>query len=121
MSESQAVADTQEMNWFWKELGADVSDTLTVSQRAAIEEVVKKSTAQAQPADVRLHLGKYYVRIIAGKERRSADRLKEDLKNNPIFASKNAAVIAVFWTLLLFATLYAGAFVVNFAQRFIFN
>ena len=76
MSESQAVVGTQEMNWFWKELGADVSDTLTASQRTAIEQVVKKSTAQAQPADVRLHLGKYYVRIIAGKA--DITRLRDD-------------------------------------------
>ena len=120
MSQAQALAEKQEISWFWEEVDGGVRRTLTPEQRTAIEAAVRKSSAHAQPADVRLHLGKYFVRIIAGKERRSPDRLKEDLKNNPIFARKNTAVIAVFWALLLLSTLYALAFAANLAVRFIF-
>lgn len=120
MSQTQALTEKQEISWFWEEVDGGVRQTLTPEQRTAIEAAVKKSSAQAQPADLRLHLGKYFVRVIAGKERRNRERLKEDLKNNPVFASKNTAVIAVFWVLLLLSTLYTLAFVANFASRFIF-
>lgn len=120
MSESEATVRKQAVNWFWSDVGADVKDALTTEQRSAIEQAVTRSAANAQPADVRLHLGKYFVRITAGKERRNRERLKQDLIDNPIFASKNAPLIAIFWTLTLFSTLYVVAFIVNALSRFVF-
>ena len=113
MSQSQTLTRTQDIHWFWDEMDGDVRSTLTPEQRIAIEEAVKKTAAQTQPADLRLYLGKYFVRIIAGKERRNAERQKQDLKNNPIFTAKNAPVIAIFWVLMLFTTLYGLALILN--------
>lgn len=120
MSESEAVLGNQETHWFWKEAGADIRDALTSEQQTAVENAVKRSLASSQPADIRLHLGKYFVRITAGKERRNRERLKEDLKNNPIFTKKNAPLIAILWALSLLATLYIMAFIANVLARFVF-
>ena len=100
---------------------SDVRSTLTPEQRIAIEQAVKNTTAQSQPADFRLYLGKYFVRIIAGKERRSQKRQDQDLKENPLFTRKNAPVIAVFWMLLFFSTVYVLALMTNVFERFMFN
>lgn len=120
MSEQQIAVGAQEINWFWRDVGVDVKDALTSEQRAAIEGAVKRSAESSQPADIRLHLGKYFVRITAGRERRNRDRLKQDLANNPIFTAKNVPLIAIFWTLVLLATLYAMAFFANVLSRFVF-
>ncbi|PQA87526.1 hypothetical protein [Hyphococcus luteus] len=106
MSESQVSTGNQEITWFWEEVEADVRETLTPQQRVAIENAVKNSSSHAQPADVRLYLGKYFVRIIAGKERRNKKRLKQDLKDNPVFARKNTPVIVFYWIVMFLATLY---------------
>ena len=121
MSESQALAGDEEISWFWEEVESDVRSTLTPTQRIAIEEAVRKSTSQSHPADVRLYLGKYFVRIIAGKERRNRDRLKKDLKRNPIFTGKNTPIIIVFWTLLFCSTVYVLAMMTNIFEGFLFN
>lgn len=119
MSDGHAAAGDCGMRWFWKNVGADVANALTAEQRTAIEEGVRKSSASARPADIKLHLGKYFVRITAGKERRNKERLKQDLIENPIFTKKNAPLIAVLWGLSLLASLYILAFMVNAFERFV--
>ena len=110
MSDSQALSGEEEISWFWEEVEGDVKATLTAAQRIAIEDAVRKSTAQSQPADVRLYLGKYFVRIVAGKERRNRERLKQDLKDNPVFALKNIPLLAVVSVLWILAVLYIVMF-----------
>ncbi len=121
MQKNQALAEKQEISWFWEEVDAEIRGALTPQQRVAIEEAVQKSAANAETADFRLHLGKFFVRIIAGKERRSPERLKRDLENNPVFAKKNRGVIAVFWALMFCTTLYVLAFMTNFVIQFFFT
>ena len=113
MSQSQPLISEREITWFWEDMDAEVRGTLTPAQRVAIENAVKKTSSYGDPADLRLHFGGYFVRILAGKERRNPERLKQDRKNNPIFSGKNAAVIAVFWIMTLRSTLYIGAFALN--------
>ena len=121
MSENQALSGEEEISWFWEEVEGDVKATLSAAQRIAIEDAVRKSTSQSHPADLRLYLGKYFVRIIAGKERRNRSRLKKDLKRNPIFTGKNAPIIIVFWALLFCSTVYVLALVTNIFEGFLFN
>jgi hypothetical protein len=118
MSESQLAISAQETNWFWKEVSADVREKLTDEQRRAIEDAINSRITDAQQADMRLHVGKYFLRIIAGEERRNPVRLKEERANNPIFVSKNLPLIIIYWFLMLFSTLYALAFIVNVLSYF---
>ena len=113
MAGSQAPSGDQTMHWFWKDVGDEVADALTAEQRNAIELGLKKSAADGRPADIRLHLGKYFVRIIAGKERRGKKRLEHDRSENPVFTLKNAPLIALLWGLSLLVTLYALTFIVS--------
>lgn len=120
MSESQAIAGDEEISWFWEEVESDVKATLSPAQRTAIEDAVRKSAAQSQPADLRLHLGKYFVRIIAGKERRNRKRLKQDQKSNPILTGRNIPLLVLLSVLWGLALLYIVMFTTAvFAQWFL--
>jgi len=119
MSESHAVSGDEEINWFWEEMEGDVLATLTADQRIAIENAVRKSAAHTQPADMRIYLGKYFIRIIAGKERRNKARQKQDLKNNPFFASKNIPVLIIFSIFWIPSVLYIVAFLKSVLKNLI--
>ena len=121
MSEAQIAADDQTAHWFWRDVAADVREALTPEQRSSIEAAAERSAAARTPADLRFHLGKYFVRITAGKERRNPGRLKQELADNPTFARKNVPLIAILWALVFLSTLYAMAFLVNIAVWLLFS
>ncbi|WP_375202639.1 hypothetical protein [Hyphococcus sp.] len=121
MSESQALPNDEEISWFWEEMEADVRATLSPEQRIAIEKAMAKSADESRPADLRLYLGKYFIRIIAGKERRNKKRLRQDLKKNPVFAKRNLPVAILFWTLWVFSVLYVLAFISTLVESFLFK
>ncbi len=109
MSKSEVTLPNQGLSWFWKEVTPDVRAALSEEQQKTIEAVVTRNTANAEHADLQLHLGKYYVRVLAGKERRNPVRIQKDIAENPIFVKKNYFVIAIYWVLMFFTVLYAGA------------
>ena len=110
MSDSQAISGSEEISWFWDTVDTDISATLTPEQKKAIAGAVIKSKAKDAPGDLRLHLGGYFIRIVAGKERRNRERLKQDLKDNPVFALKNIPLLAVVSVLWILAVLYIVMF-----------
>lgn len=117
MLQSKIPNCDQNLHWFWDSVGDDVHQTLTTEQARSIEDAVNRTTTRANHSDVQLHIGKYFIRIIAGKERRSPSRLKMDQANNPIFAKKNIPVIATYWVIMLLATLCTiAAFFSLFSQ-----
>ncbi|WP_375206340.1 hypothetical protein [Hyphococcus sp.] len=121
MSESQAISGEEEISWFWEGMEADVRATLTAEQRIAIEKAMAKSGKKSGPADIRLHLGDYFIRIVAGKERRNKKRLKQDLKNNPLFAWKNVPILLVFTASWILSMVYIVAVISSVVQRFFFS
>ena len=118
MSKSAVTLPDQGLNWFWKEVTPDVRAALSEEQQKTIEAAVTRSAADAEHADLRLHLGNYYLRILAGKERRNAARIKKDIAENPVFVKKNYVVIAIYWALTFSAALYAGALFLNLFRLF---
>ncbi len=105
MSDS-AVALTGQTLWFWRVLGDDVESTLTVEQKWAIENAVQRSSTTVQPVDVKLSFGKFFVRIISGKERRSRQRLLDERAQQPVIIARNLPIFVVFWGSAAF-TLYS--------------
>ena len=106
MSDAQISLADQELSWFWDDVSSDVSTVLTAEQKKNIEAAVKRSAATTDHADLKLSLGRFYVRIVAGKERRGHDRIEKEGGANPVFAKKNLLVIGIYWILMLFAILY---------------
>ncbi|WP_428408867.1 hypothetical protein [Hyphococcus sp.] len=121
MSESQAVSGEEEISWFWEGMEADIRASLTAEQRIAIEKAMAKSSKDSGPADIRLHLGSYFIRIIAGRERRNKKRLKQDLKNNPLFAWKNIPVLLVFTGAWVLSMVYIIAVITSVVKSLFFQ
>ncbi len=118
MSNSEITIPNQRLNWFWEEVNPDAKAALSEEQQKSIEAALIRSATDVEHADLRLHLGKYYVRILAGKERRNPARIKKDIAENPIFVKKNFPVFAIYWVLTLFTALYAGALFFNLIRLF---
>jgi hypothetical protein len=119
VSESQ-MALTDHTSWFWNAVGKEVEGTLSVEQRQAIENAVKRSSHVSNPADVRLSFGTFFVRIISGKERRGGPRLREDRKAHPVIVARNFPVLAAFWIAATFTSLYIAGFVISLLARLVF-
>jgi len=113
MSERQAAIGAQEISWFWEGMENDVRETLTKEQRIAIEHAVRSSAATPRHSDLRLHFGKYFVRITAGRERRSPERVQKDIEDYPVFAKRNYSVLAILWTLMLLSMMYASSVIIK--------
>ena len=88
MSENQATIKPGSTNWLWREVSEEIAETLTPTQKEAIEAAISRSTADSQPADLRFTIGGYFIRIMAGKERRSRDRVKKEQQENPVFQKR---------------------------------
>ncbi len=53
-------------------------------------------------ADIRLCFGKYFLVLIAGKERRDLDRLTAEREARPVFVAKNIPLLIMIWGSLIF-------------------
>jgi hypothetical protein len=62
------------------------------------------------PVNIRLSLplpiGRFYVTIVAGRERRSTERLAEERKKHPLVTAGNIAVLATLGTTVALAILF---------------
>ena len=92
MSNNQTSTANEPVSFFWSE--GETKDDITQGGDAA-----EKTAAGSRPADLRLHFGSFFVRIIAGKERRSPQRLKKERKENPAFTLRNLPLILAVWLL----------------------
>ncbi|MEZ5925520.1 MAG: hypothetical protein R3D57_14155 [Hyphomicrobiaceae bacterium] len=80
---------------FWGDFSPAVAQSLTAEQRTEIERVLDLS-ATPQPSrigDVRLSFYWFFVRILWGREKRSADRLKQERALYPAMTKRNAPAI----------------------------
>ncbi len=102
----ESISSSDDTIWFWRTVGPEVERMFTREQKDAIESVVKKSSAKSLPTDIRLSYGKYFFRIIAGKERRNPERIKEEAELFPFFCKKNMPILVVLWVAAM-STLYA--------------
>ncbi|MEE2691493.1 MAG: hypothetical protein VX640_08140 [Pseudomonadota bacterium] len=102
MSQNHISLANEPGGFFWSGGGAK---SLITHEGVATGEAAKPATG-SRPADLRLHFGNYFVRIIAGKERRSPDRIRKERKENPAFTLRNLPLILAIWLLSSCALLY---------------
>ncbi len=97
MFKNQASTANESIGLYWSDGG--VGPKGEIPQENAVADTAGKIGARPRPADLRLHFGPYFLRIIAGKERRSPERLKQDRKENPAFTLRNLPLIMLIWFL----------------------
>ncbi len=101
---NQTSTATEPVSFFLSD-GAAVAKGET-PQENAVKDAAAQPARVSRPADLRLHLGPFFLRIIVGKERRSPDRLRQDRTENPAFTLRNLPLIVVIWLLSGAALLY---------------
>ncbi len=78
-------------------LPSHIYSGLTAEQKTAIAQAVGEKPWQQHPVDIRgtlrLPLGPFYIRLIAGRERRSAARLTLDRAVSPMRTARNLTFI----------------------------
>ncbi len=99
-------AESDETIAFWNNVDPSVTKDLNEFQKDAIFEAVRRRSADAHSADVRLSAFGYFLVVLFGKERRSKDRLREERRRRPVVTTNNLVMIIVLWGSLLF-TLYS--------------
>jgi len=98
---------------FFQRLPAAVADGLTVEQRSAISAALAAESKTAPWLNIRFTMptpvGRWFTKILLGRERRSRDRLKRDRAAHPLtsfgIVLLIAAGIAVFSVLSVIALL----------------
>ncbi len=75
-----------------------IRETLTPEQEAAIRAAAERNPWQGHPVDIRFTLpllfGRYYVTLVAGRERRSSSRLAAERQAHPLILMGNVMFIA---------------------------
>ena len=84
-------------NSFFDRLPAPIARGLTVEQRTAIADAVVTEVENSPPVNIRLGIalpfGRWYVSVLAGRERRSRERLKGDRTARPLKTFGNAIFV----------------------------
>lgn len=89
-------------NGFWKAVGADVYDALSETQRKSVVRAARWTSGAHIGSDVRLSFGRYFLVLLAGKEKRSRDRLVEERAKRPVLVAKNIPLILLVWGSILY-------------------
>lgn len=100
---------------FFDRFPADVSASLTPQQRAAVWSAVRPVSWRGHPIDIRLSLpflGKrYYLTLVGGVERRSAERLRRERVIFPLRTLGNILfLLGVGGTMVVVAVLLVSLF-----------
>ena len=97
MSEATTVS-----NRFWREFKAEVANTLSSAQRGEIERVLGISSAMPAttngPGDIRLSCKWFFVRLLWGPEKRSAERVAQEQAMHPVMARRNLPMLMSLFT-----------------------
>lgn len=80
---------------FWTDFKSDVAQSLSAEQRAEIERVLALGGAPRPSAigDIRLSFYFFFLRIMWGREKRSAERLKQESAMYPAVTKRNLPAI----------------------------
>ena len=105
MSQENATISENSV-WFWRTIGPDVERMFTPEQKDAINSAVEKSAADALPTDIRFTIGGYFFRVIAGKERRNPERLKEEAEKYPVLTKNNMPMLLAIWVGIMCTLFY---------------
>lgn len=118
MTETQASAGGMaiaepEGNWLVSRLPERVAGTLTAEQRRAIHDAVTAVASRRPPVNLRLSLPlakwRVYLAVIAGVERRNAERRAADRVRHPLRTLGNVLFALGLAVLVVLAALFAIA------------
>lgn len=100
-------------NWLVSRLPEQVAGSLTAEQRHALHDAVTAPTPGRPPVNLRLSVGparwRVYVALMAGIERRSAERLAVERHRHPLHTLGNIVFAVGLAVLFLLAALLAIA------------
>lgn len=86
------------LNRFWNAVPEDVRARLDDATRAALSDAVLKFEPKGRGADLRFSNRWFYLRIMAGRERRSSSRRFWDKHFFPLFTRQNFLALLVLST-----------------------
>ncbi len=81
---------------FWGDFNPVLAQSLSSEQRSEIERVLLLTSPAARPSrigDLRLSFYFFFIRILWGREKRSAARLKQESAMHPAMTKKNVPAI----------------------------
>jgi hypothetical protein len=115
--ESAAVA--AQANWLFERLPVWVVDTLSADQKEAIHKVIEDPAWKRPPVNIRFTVPfihkQFYVTVVGGEERRSAERRGHDRSSYPLRTAANAfffvGVAVVFYSVALVAMAFMSAII----------
>ncbi|MEM9452476.1 MAG: hypothetical protein AAGA75_28710 [Cyanobacteria bacterium P01_E01_bin.6] len=101
---SRALQNNPAFTRLCKQLPPDIFATFSIDQLTALEDAITQ-TWRNHPIDVRLTIPllwqKFYVVVVAGPERRSKERLKEERDTHPIWKPSNLIFIILIISLAI--------------------
>ena len=87
------VAETVQANWLFERLPAWVVDTLTAEQKEAIHKVIEDPSWKRPPVNIRFTVPivhkQFYITVVSGEEKRSAERRHHDRHSYPLRTAAN--------------------------------
>jgi hypothetical protein len=91
--------DQAKLNRFWSVVPTDIAARLDDETRSALSDAVLTFEPKGQGADLRFSNRWFYLRIMAGPERRGAARRLWDKKFFPLLTRQNIGALVVLWSL----------------------
>ena len=108
-----AIAQNAQGNWLFARLPSWVMDTLSSEQREAIHQVICEPGRFAPPVNVRftvpLFTWRFYLTVVGGEEKRSAERRAHDRNRYPLRTLANIFFFVGLATLFYIAAIFALA------------
>ena len=108
---SDMVAEAAQANWLFDRLPDWVVDTLTPEQKDAIHKVIEDPSWKRPPVNIRFTVpfirSHFYVTIVGGEEKRSAERQAKESHTYPLRTVAN-----VFFFVGLATVFYVAAVIV---------
>ncbi len=84
----ETAAEMAQANWLFERLPEWVMDTLSSEQKEAIHEAVENPTRKRPPVNIRFTVPffkiKFYVTVVGGEEKRSAERRAQERHKYPL-------------------------------------
>lgn len=92
----------------FQQLPTEIAESFTNEQLQAIKQAFGNDKWRQHPVDIRSTISlaglKFYLVILAGREKRSRDRLRQERERHPVWKPGNMAVIFAFFALPLAMT-----------------
>ncbi len=111
MAETPSASGQDSGHWLLTRLPAHVAESLSAGQQQAIHQALDKSNWGNHPVNIRLSIpffGKrFYLTIVGGSERRTADRRAQERVRHPVYTAANILFVigigALFYIFAAFA------------------